>query len=51
VLASGEQARTVAAAARGANQLTPWSTGDGARWWVGFRPLLPHEAGCSDLAG
>jgi hypothetical protein len=49
VVATGDQARVVEDAARGATQLTPWSTGDGARWWVGFRPLLPHETGCADL--
>jgi hypothetical protein len=48
-LATGEQARAVVAAARGADQLTPWTTGDGARWSVTFRPLLPHETGCADL--
>lgn len=49
VVASGDQARAVEGAARGANTLTPWRTGDGARWWIGFRPLLPHESGCADL--
>jgi hypothetical protein len=49
VVATGDQARAVEDAARGANQLTPWSTSDGARWWIGFRPLLPHETGCADL--
>jgi hypothetical protein len=49
VVATGDQARAVEDAARGANQLTPWSTGEGARWFIDFRPLLPHETGCADL--
>jgi hypothetical protein len=49
VVATGDQAGAVAEAARGANQLTPWTTGDGARWSITFRPLLPHESGCADL--
>jgi hypothetical protein len=49
VLATGDQAAAVADAARGANQLTPWNTGDGARWSISFRPLLPHETSCADL--
>jgi hypothetical protein len=48
-VATGDQARAVTDAARGANTLTPWSTGDGARWSISFRPLLPHETGCADL--
>ena len=51
VTATGEQAAAVATAARAANGLTPWVAGDGARWSVTFRPLLPHEAGCADLTG
>ena len=50
-VATGDQATAVVAAARGADQLTPWTTGDGARWSISFRPLLPHESGCGDLAG
>ena len=49
VLATGEAAGTVRAAASEANTLTPWSTADGARWSITFRPLLPHETGCTDL--
>jgi hypothetical protein len=49
VVATGDQAPAVVAAARGANQLTPWTTADGARWSIGFRPLLPHETSCADL--
>ncbi len=51
VTATGEQARAVVTAARAADTLTPWVTGDGARWAVSFRPLLPHESGCADLPG
>jgi len=51
VVATGDQATVVAAAARGADQLTPWQTADGARWAVTFRPLLPAETGCADLGG
>ncbi|MBB3678530.1 hypothetical protein [Modestobacter versicolor] len=50
-LATGEQAQAVTAAARAATGLTPWTTADGARWAISFRPLLPHETGCSDLTG
>lgn len=48
VVASGEQARAVLAAAGSANVATPW-TSDGARWSVSIRPLLPDESGCADL--
>jgi hypothetical protein len=41
----------VRAAAAGASTLTPWTTPDGARWSLTFRPLLPHESGCADLTG
>jgi hypothetical protein len=51
VVATGEQATAVRAAAGGANVLTPWSTPDGALWSVAFRPLLPDESGCADLTG
>jgi hypothetical protein len=50
VTAAGSQATAVLAAARSANQLTPWTTPDGRQWWVTFRPLLPNETGCADLA-
>lgn len=49
VTATGDQAAALAAAARGANRLTPWVTDDGARWAATFRPLLPHESDCADL--
>ena len=41
--------RSLAAAGTG-NALTPWVTPDGGHWSVTFRPLLPDESGCSDLA-
>ncbi|GAB4080204.1 hypothetical protein GCU67_16185 [Modestobacter muralis] len=41
----------VRAAASGASTATPWTTPDGARWSLTFRPLLPHESGCADLTG
>ncbi|NYJ04415.1 hypothetical protein [Petropleomorpha daqingensis] len=49
-VASGDQAAAVLAAAGTANALTPWVGSDGARWSVSFRPLLPDESGCADLA-
>jgi hypothetical protein len=49
VVATGAQAAAVRTAAAGATVLTPWSTPDGARWSVAFRPLLPDESGCADL--
>ena len=48
VVATGEQAAAVRAAAGDANALTPWSSG-GSPWSVTFRPLLPDESGCADL--
>lgn len=51
VTATGEQARALADAARGATTLTPWVGADGARWSITFRPLLPEESGCADLTG
>ena len=50
VTATGAEAQAVVEAARGANASTPWVTADGARWSVAFRPLLPDETGCADLA-
>jgi hypothetical protein len=47
---SGAAATTLLKAAQQADALTPWTSG-GQRWWVTFRPLLPHETGCADLAG
>ena len=49
VVATGEVAAAVIAAAGGANVLTPWETPDGALWSVTFRPLLPDESSCADL--
>ncbi|HEY0508119.1 MAG TPA: hypothetical protein VGD12_08620 [Blastococcus sp.] len=49
VTATGDEGAAVLAAARSANARTPWSTPDGARWSVSFRPLLPDESGCADL--
>jgi hypothetical protein len=51
VTATGQAAATVLAAARTANQFTPWTAADGRQWWVAFRPLLPGETGCADLVG
>ncbi|HEY0126293.1 MAG TPA: hypothetical protein VGB58_04055 [Blastococcus sp.] len=49
VTATGADAQAVLQAAGGGNAATPWVTGDGARWSVAFRPLLPDETGCADL--
>jgi hypothetical protein len=51
VSATGQQAADVLAAAASANVLTPWVAADGSRWSIAFRPVLPHETGCADLAG
>jgi hypothetical protein len=50
VTAVGDQATAVIDAAQDANLLTPWLSPDGSRWSLVFRPLLPHEVGCEDLA-
>jgi hypothetical protein len=49
VSATGQQAADVLAAAATADVQTPWTTPDGARWSISFRPVLPHESGCADL--
>jgi hypothetical protein len=49
VVARGEEAGAVLAAAASATTLTPWVAGDGSRWTLTLRPLLPHETGCADL--
>ncbi|SOD93220.1 hypothetical protein [Blastococcus haudaquaticus] len=49
VTATGAQAQAVLDAAGAGNAATPWVTGDGSRWSVTFRPLLPDETGCADL--
>jgi hypothetical protein len=46
---TGAEAQALRDAAGQANAATPWVTGDGARWSVTFRPLLPDETGCADL--
>ena len=51
VSATGQQAADVLAAAASATALTPWVAADGSRWSIAFRPVLPHETGCADLAG
>ena len=51
VAARGAEAEAVLAAAASATTLTPWVAGDGSRWSLTLRPLLPHETGCADLAG
>jgi hypothetical protein len=48
VVATGDQARAVLAAAGTADATTPWVTPDG-RWSVLLRPLLPDETSCADL--
>jgi hypothetical protein len=49
VTAIGAEAAAMTEAARAGNAATPWVTGDGQRWSVTFRPLLPDETGCADL--
>ena len=49
VVARGTDADAVLAAAASATTLTPWVAGDGSRWTLTLRPLLPHETGCADL--
>jgi hypothetical protein len=49
VTATGDQAAALLDAARSASAGTPWTTDDGLRWAVTFRPLLPDETGCADL--
>jgi hypothetical protein len=49
VTATGDEARALLDAARSANAATPWVTGNGTRWSVLLRPLLPDERGCADL--
>ena len=41
----GDEAATLAAAAEGANALTPWVS-EGEEYLLWLRPLLPDEAGC-----
>jgi hypothetical protein len=42
---TGDDAAALAAAAEGANSLTPWVS-EGEEWFLWLRPLLPDEAGC-----
>jgi hypothetical protein len=49
VTATGAEAQSLLAAAGAGNAATPWVAGQGARWSVTFRPLLPDETGCADL--
>lgn len=48
VAAAGAERDAIIAAARDANQNTPWRSG-AEQYTVTFRPLLPDEAGCADL--
>jgi hypothetical protein len=48
VTVTGDELAAVLAAARDANQLTPW-VWEGEQWSVTFRPLLPDEDSCADL--
>jgi hypothetical protein len=50
VTATGDQAQALLTAAGSATAATPWVTPDGSRWTVTFRPLLPDESSCADLA-
>ncbi|MEV4703118.1 hypothetical protein [Actinoplanes sp. NPDC049316] len=47
---TGAEADRVRDAAAQASVLTPWRSGD-KTWDVTFRPLLPDESACTDLAG
>ena len=49
VVVPAEQLTAVGQAAAGATTTTAWTTPDGGRWSLTFRPLLPHESGCADL--
>jgi hypothetical protein len=46
---TGDAAKAVLASAAAANDATPWTSG-GKTWSLQFRPLLPDESGCADLA-
>ncbi|MEV6911337.1 hypothetical protein [Amycolatopsis sp. NPDC051071] len=49
VLLEGAALRQAESLARSAALTTRWATG-GTTWLVAFRPLLPDEKSCSDLA-
>ncbi|MBB5868910.1 hypothetical protein F4553_002289 [Allocatelliglobosispora scoriae] len=48
VTATGKELGRALDAAKGANTVTPWTSG-GKSWTLTFRPLLPDETGCADL--
>ncbi|WP_250035230.1 hypothetical protein [Paractinoplanes maris] len=50
VVVSGAEAGKVVAAAKKANQMTPWTAG-GEKYLITFRPLLPDETGCAQFKG
>ncbi|WP_127505907.1 hypothetical protein [Actinoplanes solisilvae] len=50
VVVTGDDTAKVLAAAKKANQLTPWTVG-GQKYLVSFRPLLPDEKGCAEFKG
>ncbi|MCY1139671.1 hypothetical protein OWR29_16850 [Actinoplanes sp. Pm04-4] len=50
VVVSGAEADKVLAAAKKANQMTPWTAG-GEKYLITFRPLLPDEKGCAQFKG
>jgi len=49
VVVAGGDAPTVLGAARSANALTPWTSG-GVSYALVFRPLLPDESSCAEVA-
>ncbi|NUT37866.1 MAG: hypothetical protein HOV79_32875 [Hamadaea sp.] len=49
VTVTGDALTATLKAAEKANAITPWTSG-GKKWLISFRPLLPDEAGCDDLA-
>ncbi|WP_204005731.1 hypothetical protein [Virgisporangium aurantiacum] len=49
VTVTGDAAKALLATAAQANAATPWAFG-GKQWGLRFRPLLPDESGCADLA-
>ena len=49
VTVNGDDIATVLNAAITANKLTPWTSG-AQKWLADFRPLLPDESSCADLA-
>ena len=50
VVVTGADTGKVLAAAKKANQLTPWTAG-GEKYLITFRPLLPDEKGCAEFKG